>query len=245
MTLLIGTTQGDAAHIISDGASYDAAGKVTAIESKVAIFPEWNAAISYEGWTHPEHIKIMARGSGFTSGRDLVRGLGELAFDVLDWQLRHEPNAPSPELLLCAAVFAPEVGPSVWVAHSGGQAVRQGLTPGQPRHVQAYSNFGAITEALGRDADLRDARSFDLIRDGRIVAEAARRSDWNEGDEGAGVGGFVELTTVSAGGVQSRVFKRWSDKVGRRIELKKAANRRFGTNRRGGAPTRQAEMCHG
>lgn len=218
MTLLIGTTQGAAAHIISDGASYTEDGKVIAIESKVVSLPEWNAAISYEGWTHPEHIKIMAYKSGFTCGRDLVRGLGELAFDVLDWQIRHEPNAPSPELLLCAAVFAPEVGPSIWVAHSGGKAERKGLTPGQPRHLQAYSNFGDITDALGREADLRDARSFDLVRDGRIVAEAARRSEWNEGDEGAGVGGFVELTTVSARGVESRIFKRWSDRVGYQIK---------------------------
>lgn len=225
MTLLIGTTQGAAAHIISDAASYDGQGNVAAIGSKIVRFPEWSVAISYEGWTNPEHIKRMARGSGFTCARDVVRGLGQLAFDVIQWQLGFEPDEPSPELLLCAAVFAPEVGPSVWIAHSGGEAVREGLTPGQPRHVQAYSNYGAINQALGRDADLRDARSFDLIRDGRIVAEAARRSDWNEGDEGARVGGFVELTTVSAKGVQSRVFKRWPDKVGRRIDAARPGRR--------------------
>jgi hypothetical protein len=66
--------------------------------------------------------------------------------------------------------------------------------------------------------------SFRPDIDGIPLLQAQRLSR-RELDERSGihghvhvVGGFIQVTTVSAGGVNSRVVHRWPDQVGRRIE---------------------------
>ncbi len=85
--------------------------------------------------------------------------------------------------------------------------------------TEATSPGVEIATALGRDVDATDPSSFDAARDGRLVAEAQRRSTWSFNGVPAGhhAAGAVDLTTVDEHGVRTRAIQHWRDQRGKRV----------------------------
>lgn len=218
MTLIAATIQGTAGFLITDAASCHADGTVARIASKVVTLPGVVGAVAFEGLAHPDDIAEMADGMRIKTARALVRNLGALATELKSWTLHWYPNEPRPDVLLRAVVYDPEVGPSAWVAHSGGRLVRPGTVAGEPRQARAYWNYGNPAEALRRPVDMTDEAAFDVETDGLSLAEAARCGAWDVHSSGHRVGGFVELTTVGRAGVHTRRLRQWRDKVGQLIK---------------------------
>jgi len=217
MTLIIATSQADAAYLVTDTANYQEDGTVCGLHSKITVLPGVAGAITYEGLSHPENVAKMAGALNIRTPRDLVRNLGTLAVELHAWTTHWNPNESRPEVLLCAIVHDPEIGPSAWIAHSGGALDRPGLSMGVPRRVAGYWNFGDPSVALGRKIVMNDPASFDVERDGIMLAEAARAGPWDDGP-GHFVGGCVEITTVGPKGITTRQIQKWKDRIGHRIK---------------------------
>lgn len=232
MSLIVATAQRDTAILLTDGATYRKDAAIDRIGSKVITFPGVCGAIAYEGRACREDIAAMAEGLAIRSALDLVRGLGKLASEMLDWRMQWHPGEPDADILLCAAVYAPGVGPSLWVAWTGGEADRPGLMPGRERNVSRYCNYGDPSEMLARPVDLRDPASFDPRSDGMKLADVARSGPWDPDVGGHHVGGFLEMTTVGAAGVSKRTLCRWPDKVGAPVDPSRHRRRNWFASRR-------------
>lgn len=217
MTLIAATTQGAAGFLITDAASCHADGTVARIASKVVTLPGVVGAIAFEGLAHPDDIADIAQAMRITTARDLVRNLGALAIEMKSWTMQWHPTEQRPDVLLCAVVYDPEVGPSTWIGHSGGRIARSGMIAGVPKMSRAYWNYGDPTEALGRPVDMTDQTLFNVASDGLSLAEAARCGVWDPESPGHRVGGFVELTTVDRSGVHTRRLREWNDTIGQPI----------------------------
>jgi hypothetical protein len=63
----------------------------------------------------------------------------------------------------------------------------------------------------------------DPERDGLALLEAQRRLPYSPDEPACFVGGFAELTTVSAAGITQKRLRTWPDRIGEKISLAEAA----------------------
>lgn len=232
MSLIIATVQGGNAILLTDGATYRKDAAIDRIGSKIITLPGVCGALAYEGRACREDIAAMAKGLAIRSALDLVQGLGKLASEMRDWRMQWHPAEQDADIFLCAAVYAPGVGPSLWVAWTGGEADRPGLTPGRERNVSRYCNYGDPSELLARPVDRRDPESFDPPSDGVKLAEVARSGPWDAHVTGHYVGGFLEMTTVGASGVTKCKLCHWPDKAGAPVDPTRPRRRNWFNSRR-------------
>ena len=77
-----------------------------------------------------------------------------------------------------------------------------------------------INDAIYRELDFLDERVADKVDpevDGLRVMDVLRRNPVQYQKGGAGIGGFVQLTSVTQTGITTRILRRWPDHIGAQI----------------------------
>ena len=209
--------QADAAHLVTDGAVWDADGICIGIGRKVAQFPGINVAIGFTGFGgHAEWIEEAVASAGLTTTGELLRGLPRLLRDEV---ARHGSTASGDGLKLHVITYDAGLGAHCWLISSDAAGMPPDYQPYTiVRGLRAWVDIGDPSAILGRAVTVNDAVSFDVVRDGAAIAQAARLTPW-DGPHGPvyAVGGYAELTTVGPQGLQVRRLCDWpEDRLGER-----------------------------
>jgi hypothetical protein len=238
VTALNGIVQRDAVHLLTDGGTYRADGRIFDIGSKIQPFPEARVAIGWAGFNPMAAIRKGVRKHGARTAAEIMAVLPGILRDttadyersyafhrrypVLRW-LGGEPQPAS----LSVLVALWDKGPQLWAIHSDNEIDKR-LEPFVPVRLMRSLDLEPGTEpaVFGREVAFHDPASFDPATDGLALLEHQRRQPWAKetGDQYL-VGGFAELTTVSIDGVHRRTLRRWPDKIGRRIEVQQSEER--------------------
>jgi hypothetical protein len=226
--------QREAVHIISDGVFCDKAGIVCEIGPNAFGLPHLPAALAIRGSTHFMPFLVHRLSRECRSFEELLAKITRLALEVhasfpmTFGTLGH--GTVEPDFDLIAVGWLKSRGaPASYVLTSHDRVVARGLTssPWQLLELPEVLIAPPIAEeqilASGWTVP-HSAESFRPDADGVALVKVQRL--WRrELDERVGamqqihiVGGFIQVTTVSAEGVNSRVLHRWPDQVGRRIE---------------------------
>jgi hypothetical protein len=232
MSALNGIVQREAVHLLTDGASYRSDGRIFDIGSKIQAFPAARVAIGWAGFNPMEAIRKGIRKHKARTALEILAALPSILrdttsdyervyawqrrFPVLTWLTGSEPHPPC----LSVLVALWDDGPQLWAIHSDNE-IDARLEPFVPVRLMRSLDLMPGTEpaVFGREVAFEDRSSFDPARDGLALLEHQRREPWakENGDQYL-VGGFAELTTVSADGVHQRRLDTWPDKIGRKIE---------------------------
>lgn len=195
-----------AGHIVSDGALYDVEGRILQIASKIVTSYDLHLAFMSMGLCHHTRLGKHLRARNPPCQLDAIMALPEIAA-ALKAENEAAGFVDADLILLAVGWSASESRPFACAVSTGGRQVMGG--PGELIDVLGYSTpevplpFDVTSGALDPDAH------------GGAVLEAQRR------DRAHGysiVGGFGEVTTVTATGITSRRIVEWPDKVGERIQ---------------------------
>ncbi len=216
MTALNAFVRGREAHILTDAAYLDTQGRLIFIGSKVRMLPHLNAVCVIRGESELDGAFTAMFGTAFTSFDALAKDFRTAIDNVLSSHDKGRPYAPVDVVVAGVSEFSRK--PELWTASRG--------TPPEP--VRYSRDRAYISPALGDAAaatlEAQDldpfSDEFDPVMDGADLLEAQRV----QVIQPAGfppchiVGGFVQLTTISADGISTRVLRRWPDQVGQRIK---------------------------
>jgi hypothetical protein len=175
--------------MITDGAVVDAGGRVVAILSKTIALPHLGVAIALRG-----SLQMLTHLPLFGLAPDLA-GLQERALSTVR-AVDGDAEVYVAGIDVCFAVTALGV---VEVIETGSFA----LTP--------------TNDAIYRELDFLDERAADKVDpevDGLRVMDVLRRNPVQYQKGGAGIGGFVQLTSVTNAGLTTRILRRWPDHIG-------------------------------
>jgi hypothetical protein len=208
-------------HVLTDGAAYHPDGRLIMVGPKISIVPHLACAISFRGpkSARPVLTEVMANAASTYDGLKMC--IGELLRD-------------------CAQIYGPlfdecRLGPDFEVIVSGWSEARGPEAYLLPTHNRyGGGSFEAMplegVTCLPNDETTHpeivkvlaglEADDVDPERHGLAVMEIQRAHPFaHEGfSEGfCGVGGFAQLTTVTADGISTRIVRRWPDVVGERF----------------------------
>jgi hypothetical protein len=234
MTAINVIRQRQAVHILSDGAFCDATGIVCEIGPNVFALPHLPAALAIRGATHFMPFLVHRLSRECRSFDDMLGGIVQAALEVHNTfpmafgTLSY--GAIEPDFDIVAVGWSKARGlPASYLVCSQNRAVAHGIEANawQPVELPEVLIAPPIAEkqisAAGWSVPY-SAESFRPEADGLALLKAQRLSQ-RELDPRTGmrgyvceVGGFVQLTSVSADSLSSRVLHWWPDKVGRRIE---------------------------
>ncbi|MDI3564939.1 hypothetical protein [Bradyrhizobium sp. Arg816] len=201
--------------IATDAASYDDAGFVCTISSKIRAVPEWPAVITGRGNTFGLDTaarELTRRAANF----DELVGIAsrELPLIVDEFKLDR------PFELICAGFFCGR--PMIFF-------IRTPSDHNSPRDWPPYlvcpvgpTMFGPwlsdeLISASGFVGPDPDDAPENIVRGLRELIKLQRRVPADDGF--SRVGGFAELTTVRPDGIEQKIVHRWSDRVGERMPL--------------------------
>ena len=226
--------QKQAVHIISDGAFCDASGIVREIGPSAFVLPHLPAALAIRGSSHFMPFLVHRLSRECRSLDDLLSKIVSVALEVhisfpmTFGTLEHGTIEPDFDLVVVGWSKA-RAGPASYLVSSHDRVVARGLTSNawQLLELPAVLIAPPIAEkqiaATGWSVPY-SVESFRPDVDGIALIKAQRLSR-RELDDRSGVrgqayavGGFVQITSVSAHSVSSDVPYWWPDQVGRRIE---------------------------
>ena len=206
--------QPHAGHLVTDGAMYDSDGVIHWIASKVVVADAARMAIGFLGTVDQERIAaaLQQRRDNFGHSQEVaLQSLVPIAMD-----LRLENTARSPELeaqglngfALVAVTWDALIGhPRGWIVQTE-DAPHQMADP-----WTLHETFGYTTPDVPTPIDMACGH-LSGIQHGLEVLEAQRRQPQHGQHI---VGGFGEVTTVTADGVRKVRLVDWPDKIGERI----------------------------
>jgi len=213
MTAINAFIRGREVHVLTDAAYLEATGRLVFIGSKIGLLPHVNAVCVTRGEGEIEGAFRAMLGTAFTSFDALTSGFRQAVQKVIDGHDAGRGYAPFEVMAAGISEF------------SGKPDIRAAFRGDTPEPVQFYSGklwaspFDGVSAALkAKGIDLQ-SDAFDPVMNGVELLEAQRARVIQP----AGfppchiVGGFAQLTTVSAAGITTRVLKRWPDQVGQRI----------------------------
>jgi hypothetical protein len=223
-----------AVHIISDGALCDNAGIVCEIGPNAFALPHLRTALAIRGPTHFMPFLVHRLSRECRSFDDILNQVARTALEVHSsfpmaiGSLGH--GSVEPDFDIVAAGWSTKTdGPASYLVSSQQRVVAKGVTasPWQLLKLPDILIAPPIAEkqitATGWKVPY-SAESFVPETDGVALLKAQRFSR-REVNSRSGifapihvVGGFVQITSVSSGGVSSKVPLWWSDAVGRKIE---------------------------
>lgn len=209
----------DGVHLVSDALVWDTANQtITAICSKVIMLPQFRCAATVRA----EHLMVfqsvsLALSTMAATGFDEFKRTVGTVLQELDGKLA-EMALGSPFEVSVAGISEQD-GPSGFrittLAHSGSNH----LAPWQV--VNMPPGFNPCPCASDADeSEIRSAFSASpATLEGHSIAALSAQRRIAARDHAAGrapcwVGGFAQLTTVTADCITSRVIRRWPDKVG-------------------------------
>jgi hypothetical protein len=208
---------GNAVHMISDGASTNADGRIAGIAPKVFALPHIKSVIGVRGSSAA--ATIFAHTAGFCSN-----SFDELKLQIVNvfkQGLEHhrdlfERSPGKHEIELHIAGFSAALGPAAYVISNfdRGDSVAFAITE-IPSPGLSFAPSGTEYEALDAYCEAYKAKFFDLERFSVVVMCEQRRVVMSRPPQAAGaVGGFIQLTSVSEEEIATRIVHRWHDKVG-------------------------------
>jgi len=230
MTAINVVRQLDAVHIISDGVFCDTDGFVLNIGPNTWFLPHLSAAIGIHGSPHFMPFLINRLGGECRSFDDIAAKILTIALDVhISFPMTHGTlgwGNINPEFDLFVVGWSEARGQpiSYLVARPGRGTGSQVSADWRVVELPDLLIAPPLNERVGRADGWKpptSAEAFQVEPDGIKLVEAQRFTPTrinSEGGIGFSVGGFVQLTSVSAQRVTSRILLRWPDKVGRKIE---------------------------
>jgi len=231
--------QKEAVHIISDGAFCDNTGIVYEIGPSAFALPHLPAALAVRGSSHFMPFLVHRLSRECRSFDDLLAKVARAALEVhtsfpmtfgtLDY------GTMQPDFDLVAVGWSKtRKAPASYLISSHDRVVAHGLTSNAWQLLELPEVLIAppIAERQITTSGWKVPYSVEAFRpdiDGVALLKAQRLSR-RELDERSGargqihvVGGFIQVTTVSASGVNSNVLHWWPDEVGRIIEPQTSA----------------------
>jgi hypothetical protein len=226
--------QREAVHIISDGAFCDNTGIVNEIGPSAFAIPHLPAALAIRGPSHFMPFLVHRLSRECRSFDDLLAKIVRAALEVhTSFPMTFgtlEYGTMQPDFDLVAVGWSKSrKATASYLITSHDRVIGRGLTSNAWQLLELPEVLIAppIAEAQITTTRWKVPYSVESFRpdiDGIALLQAQRLSR-REIDERSGmrgqvhvVGGFIQLTTVSAGGVNSNVLHWWPDAVGRRIE---------------------------
>lgn len=216
MTAMSGFVQPAGAYLLTDAAGMNANHVVTQIGSKVVDLPDQRMAIAWSGYVEIADFEAGVSAAGdsqsniFAALPAIARGIAASNHDV---GLRD--GVPTPRFDLLIALWnAAASRPELWAIHSTSDLFGPQYRPFTPARLAQCTALPPETQAatFGRTPNYADPASFDARRDGLALLEAERRLPYPGGHYA--VGGYAQLTSVTASGVSVEVLRHWPDKIG-------------------------------
>lgn len=209
MTAINMIVQSDACHLITDGAYYDAGGRVMELRTKVTTCSRVRMAIGCSGSV--KDIHVVQRLGQVTDQTDAITRLPGIFGSIRDANRADHPEGETTqhnELMLFVAIWSDRTDRAEgWVIASDQAYLGDAYQPGTLVEVEQLTS---------PPLPVIDAVAFDASRDGAALLDAQRRYRWPD-NRRVYVGGFGEATTVTREGVTKRRLCEWPDKVGEHI----------------------------
>lgn len=208
----------DAVTILSDSASHDGDWIVREFGSKQLIRPAARWAMTAAG--PGAVLDAMAAMLGHMMTLDaVVTSLADAGHDLHRELSAANPAFPhGPEFVVVVGGFLANGVGSAWIMTS---QTAYGLEAFVPINVRAFARPEASTEqlaALGID-DTGAQERLGPVEFGRRLIIAMRRTGFDaDGRRVSNIGGYVEATTITVGGVETRIVHRWPDRLGEMID---------------------------
>ncbi|MEH2468976.1 hypothetical protein V1281_001768 [Nitrobacteraceae bacterium AZCC 2161] len=208
--------QSNAAHLLTDGAGYNADGTLMAIGPKVSLIPHLSCAVAIRGPQSACPILSELVGISAATFDGLRAGIGDL--------LRRAAEAYSPLFQQCqlgpdfeavVAGISETEGPCAFMVPSHSRFGTEPFTVVPTEGLTCTPNNADILAAIVASLPAEcGADDLDPAKHGLAIMEIQRAYlIANNGIDGhfAAVGGFAQLTTVTDGAVMSRILHRWPD----------------------------------
>lgn len=209
--------QPHAGHLVTDGAMYDADGVIHWIASKVVVAEGARMAIGFLGAVDQERIAIALQQRCDNFGHSQEVALQSLVPVAADLRLENASRDPVPPdrglngFALLAVTWDARAGrPRGWIVQTDDAPQR--LAEPWTLHETA----GYTTPDVPLPVDMACGR-LSGIAHGLEVLEAQRKHTEPDGQHI--VGGFGEVTTVTAAGVSKVRLVDWPDRLGETIQL--------------------------
>jgi hypothetical protein len=231
MTAINVIRQAEAVHIISDGVFCDSNGVVCEIIPNTWLLPHLPAAIGIHGPPHLMPFLVHRLSRECPSFDDIAAKIVGIALEVhISFPMTYGTlglGSVNPEFDLIAAGWSEARHRPVSYLVT---CQRRGPgTQGDWEVIELSDSLIAppISERLITAVNWKLPKSAQAFRadvDGIKLLQAQRLTQGliNPKDPAGGhgflVGGFIQLTSVFAHGVSSRILHRWPDQIGRRIE---------------------------
>lgn len=213
--------QRDRAHLLTDGAQYDHAGRVRTLCSKTLIAEEIRLAVAPSGRLNSVELRDGLVAAGANSQAEVMAALPRIVATVRAKNAAdlpaHEGGGDNDAQLFVVLWSDARDEPQGWMLSTN---CLPHWGPYRPlTWVAVDAMIGTLEpadQALGRAVTLADPSSFDAARDGLTILEHQRRTPWPDGIHY--VGGHAELVTVTRDGVEQRRLREWPDTVGQLIQ---------------------------
>ncbi len=198
----------EAVYLLTDGAYYSPDGTVQHLASKVGIHEGLSLAFACSGMVEPAHIAQALKDRGPFDQEGFLALIPEAMRQIREENRRGNPAGEDGELndlQLFVAMYSHERGrPEAWVCSSN-----------QSYFGPRYQPF-AMVSVIETSSPRTGLPFADPDTDALRIIEA-QRAHYCADEGGYFVGGFAELTTVSAVGISERRLVTWPDRVGERI----------------------------
>lgn len=217
--------QSDRVHLMTDGAIYQPDGTLTAIGPKVRVMPHLNCAVAMRG-AYLGLAPIMEEISNAASSFDLLKENMPELLRACAAGYAHllTQCAAGPEFEIVVVGISESVGPAAYLIPSHDRY-------GEPWRAMDLAGFvvlpcdKAILASVQAIVAGRIADRLDTAVDGLAIMEAQRAKPALDSGDTCWVGGFAQLTTVTADSVTSRIIHRWPDEIGALIAAPPGAKR--------------------
>lgn len=228
--------QTDRIHIMSDAVWYAPDGVVKRLAPKVHLLPHVVSVIASRGGGSQlanMFVEFICKGETPVSDFDELVVVGGMAVEKIHSMMASNglffDDSPDMDLIFCGwspqkRAFESYVIPT---AHRDGfdEAGVKPFVPNRLPEIAIVPVPGAAEFTAAGWTEPESADSFDPMTHGVRLMEAQRlvvgpmdNGAGKNGVMGHGVGGFLQLTTITRDEIASRVIHRWPDKIGERIK---------------------------
>ena len=232
MTAIVMLRAEDRVTIGSDGAVCDLDGRLISLASKVVLLPEYGCVIGYRGaGGFHRFLGNAIDACPAENFEDLAAALPDVMRATWEWFRSVFPDHPGKSFAIAIAGWSAQR--EKFELYRSGSAERQieGIAEeAKPFEIVPIENdlycaplpqreqierLGITFETSGPEDDM--GLAIKIIAANR----ASRHRSLDDPEAGApqhNVGGFIQLTTLFAGGISTQIVHRWRDRMGELIE---------------------------
>jgi hypothetical protein len=228
MSVFLSMVGGDAVRIVTDGASYDQAGRLVAISEKVWRSPHMPLAVTGRG--NPDNVRRIAEAVVHVSGLVPPSQVPGALFALVDMLGRasRAPGTNVQHVECLVATWTEEWGPRHVFFSS--HARHAGVKPFTLTELDNLAGIGLHPSREDFEAAGVTAHAFEAAGDaaleihGAAIMEAFRRKPALVAMEaerpvpGTVVGGHCQLTTVGRKGASTVTLCTWPDRIGEPVD---------------------------